>query len=459
MRHNLILSSDSYKSSHNVQYPPGIEFVLSYFESRGGAYDETVFFGLQYILKEYLSKPVTKEDLDEAEDIIRLHMGRNIFNYAGWKYIIEEHGGYLPLLIKAVPEGSVVDTKNVLMTAENTDPKCFWLTNYVEGLLAHVWYASTVATRSREMKKTILNGLEISGDPSLIDYKLHDFGFRGSTSLESAGIGGCAHLVNFKGTDNLPALRIARYYYGEEMAGRSINASEHSTITSWGREDEAKAYENMLDQWPSGTIACVSDSYDIYNACENIWGDQLREKVLSREGTLVARPDSGEPVEVLPRVMDSFERKFGYTTNKKGYKVLNPKVSVIQGDHVDEESLPTYIQCLLDNDVSVDNISFGSGGGLLQKLDRDTSKYAFKCSEVVVEGQPRAVYKQPVDCPWKTSKKGRLKLQRDGEGWKTISRYDSASFDGAHDELVEVYLNGNILVDQSFAEIRERAKV
>jgi len=277
---NPILLTDSYKYSHYKQYPPGTTKVYSYFESRGGDFDETLFFGLQYIIKKYMTTPITQIDIIEAREIIDAHMGPDLFNLEGWQHILEEHDGYLPLEIKAVPEGTLVPFRNVLMTVENTDPECYWLTNFMESLLVQVWYPMTVATLSHEMKKIILGSLRRSGDPSLIDFKLQDFGFRGVSSVESAAIGGLAHLVNFKGTDTIQALIAARDYYDEPMAGFSIPAAEHSTIISWGRDNEAEAFKNMLQQFPSGLVAVVSDSYDIMDACNFLWGKLLIVRVL-----------------------------------------------------------------------------------------------------------------------------------------------------------------------------------
>ena len=230
---NLLLLTDSYKVTHWRQYPQGTTRVHSYFESRGGEFAETVFFGLQYYLHNYLGHPVSQEDIEEADEFFAAHFGtRDLFNRAGWQHIVTNHGGYLPVVIRAVPEGTVVPTGNVLMTIENTDPVVPWLTNYLETLLVQVWYGTTVATLSREMKQLIQHYLEKTGDPTLIDFKLHDFGFLGVSSVESAAVGGAAHLVNFKGTDTMTALIAARDVYGEPMAGFSIPAAEHSTITS-----------------------------------------------------------------------------------------------------------------------------------------------------------------------------------------------------------------------------------
>ncbi|GAI78100.1 unnamed protein product, partial [marine sediment metagenome] len=204
---NIILLTDSYKVSHYKQYPKNTTNVYSYFESRGGEYNEVVFFGLQYIVKKYLTTPVTQQHVDEAATFLKDHFGtEELFNRKGWEYIVNNLDGKLPVRIKAVPEGTVVPTGNVLMTFESTDENCSWLTNYLETIGVQAWYGCTVATTSRDMKKTILEGLHKSGTPEQIDYKLHDFGFRGVSSVESAGIGGAAHLVNFKGTDTLAGL-------------------------------------------------------------------------------------------------------------------------------------------------------------------------------------------------------------------------------------------------------------
>ncbi len=263
MRGSLILKTDSYKVTHWRQYPPGTTGVYSYMESRGGRWPTSVFFGLQYLLREYVvGAVVTRPGIEEADEFFSQHLGdRSLFNREGWEYVLRVHGGRLPVRIKAVPEGSPVWNRNVLMTIENTDPRVPWLTNYLETLLVQVWYPTTVATQSREMKRIWQEYLVRTGDPSLIAFKLHDFGYRGSTSDESAALGGAAHLVNFTGTDNLAGCELAMRYYRAQMPGFSIPAAEHSTITAWGRERELEAYTNMLRAYPDAPlVAVVSDS-------------------------------------------------------------------------------------------------------------------------------------------------------------------------------------------------------
>lgn len=325
--------TDGYKHSHWMQYPPDTEKVYSFLESRGGDFQYSTVFGLQYILKRYLSgQVVTKEKIDKAEKYINAYFGNDkIFNREGWEYILNKWNGFLPIYIKAIPEGLLVPTGNVLMTIENLDNKCYWLTNFIETLLLQVWYPSTIAMQSREFKKQILGRLKNSGDPSTIDWKLHDFGFRGSTSVESSALGGAAHLLSFRGTDTLSAIEFIDEIYYDSMAGGSIPAAEHSTITSWGKERELEAYKNMLQQYPSGLVAVVSDSYDIFNACENLWGKELKNMILNRDGVLVIRPDSGEINQVLPKIMGILHKQFGAILNNKQYYVLNPHVRVIWG--------------------------------------------------------------------------------------------------------------------------------
>ena len=454
---NILLLTDSYKVSHHKQYPPKTETVYSYFESRGGEFDEIVFFGLQYLLKKYLSGVrVTGEMIDEAEALYREHFfgDGKLFNRAGWQHIVDTHGGRLPVRVKAVPEGSVVPVSNVMLTIENTDPRCYWLTNYLETLLVQVWYPTTVATQSRSMKSVINDYLHRTGDPAGLPFKLHDFGFRGVSSVETAAIGGAAHLLNFVGTDNVAGLWLAREFYGAKMPGFSIPAAEHSTITSWGRDREAAAYRNMLEQFPKGLVAVVSDSYDIFNACSEIWGRQLKGMVLDRDGTLVVRPDSGDPPQIVTQVLNLLGEAFGFRVNDKGYRVLDPHIRVIQGDGIDKAMLGRILEAITAAKWSADNLAFGSGGGLLQKLNRDTCRFAFKCSSAVVDGRPIDVFKEPKTDGGKRSKAGRLKLVRHGYSVATV-RDDGTNTDA--DLLEEVFVDGRLTREETLERVCARA--
>ena len=454
---NIILNVDSYKISHFKQYPDGTQFISSYIESRGGEYPFTLFFGLQMFLKE-LRAP-THDEVEYAGKLIEAHGYE--FNWDGWRAIADL--GYLPVRIQAVPEGTVLETKNVLVQVVNTDERFPWLTSYLEtAILRAVWYPTTVATRSKSIKNMLqMFAEQNSDDPGGIIFKLHDFGFRGVSSYESGSIGGIAHLVNFMGSDTIGALEYGRKYYHENVAGFSIPAAEHSTITSWGRDKEIDAYRNMLKQFakPGALVAVVSDSYDIYNAAQNIWGDALRQEVIDSGATIIVRPDSGDPTIVPVNVIEMLGERFGFTMNTKGYKVLPKCVRVIQGDGVNEESIETILTNLGHAGWSIDNIAFGMGGELLQTPNRDTLKFAMKASWIQQYEYTRDVFKDPVTDKGKRSKMGRLALIENeklaGPCYRTI-REDQYVY-GVKNLLVDVYRDGKLLKDYTLKEIRDRS--
>lgn len=439
--YNFILDTDSYKQSHFLQYPPNIKFVSSYIEGRKGMFKEYVSFGLQKYLMDLEAVRVTRAQVDEAEDVSTRH--GEPFNRKGWDRIVKAYDGRIPLIIEGVPDGTVVPIGSPILQVRNFDPELYWLTSFVETqMLRAMWYPSTVATISREIKKVIYRYLkETSDDPDgQISFKLHDFGARGVSSYESAGIGGAAHLVNFMGTDTMSALQVARDYYYEPMAGFSIPAAEHSTITSWGSTKEIDAYANMLEKFggPGKLVAVVSDSYDIYNAVETIWGEALKDQVESMGGTLVIRPDSGDPVTVILRVLAILESKFPVTVNSKGYKVLPPFLRIIQGDGVDYNSIAEILHQMKLSGWSAENIAFGMGGALLQKVNRDTLSFAMKCNAISFGEDWVPVQKKPKTDASKASKAGRL----DAAEWGFRTMYDT-----------------NCLIHDTLTQVRERAKI
>lgn len=455
----MILNTDSYKYSHKKQFPANSEYINYYIEARDTTAN-IVFFGLQAFIKEYLLKPITIDQINEAEEIVTAH-GLTFYR-EDWELIVKEYGGYLPISISAVPEGTVVPGGNVLLQVINTDKRFFWLPGFIEtAMLRAIWYPSTVATISREVKKNILQALRESSDraESQIDFKLHDFGARGSTSREASMLGGMAHLVNFKGTDTISAIVGARSYYNEPMAGFSIPASEHSTIITWGKDAEADAYKNMINQFgkPGSMFACVSDSYDINHATDVIWGKQLKQKVIDSAATLVVRPDSGNPTTVPITTVKQLIYNFGYYINNKGFKVLPDNIRVIQGDGLTPETIKILLKNMLDAKLSIDNIAFGMGAGLLQNVNRGTFNFAMKASAIISDNRVTEIYKNPVSGD-KKSKAGLLKLVNvvgcHYSGFKTVK----------HDEegknlLQEVYRNGLTFNETSFSDIRKRAKV
>jgi nicotinamide phosphoribosyltransferase len=466
-RLNNLLNTDSYKASHWLQYPPGTDATFFYVESRGGLYDRTLFFGLQTILKQYVATPITHADIAEAREVFAAH--GEPFNEAGWRYVVERHGGHVPIRIRAVPEGTVVPTHHALVTIESTDPDAYWVPSYFETLLLRLWYPVTVATISWHIKQTIRQFLERTSDDPVqqLAFKLHDFGARGVSSAESAGLGGAAHLVNFSGTDNVLALLAVRAHYHEPMAGFSIPAAEHSTITSWGREHEVDAYRNMLRQFakPGSVVAVVSDSYDIYYAIREYWGKTLKDEVIKSGATLVVRPDSGDPAQVVHQCLVLLDEAFGHTVTSKGYKVLN-HVRVIQGDGINPHSIRAILERATSAGYATDNLTFGMGGGLLQQLHRDTQKFALKCSAARIDGRWIDVYKEPVTDKGKQSKRGRMTLLRHRElgSFLTVpvspeatSLADVVKPPGYEDAMVTVWENGKLLRDWTFAEVRSRA--
>lgn len=454
----LILRSDGYKVTQWLQYPPDTDTISSYIEARGGG-ENSVFFGLQAFIKEYLLTPITMADIDFAEAMLLPYIG--YFNREGWEHIVNEYGGYVPVTIEAVPEGTVMPTSNIQVQVANIGgPATMWVTSYIEtALLRGVWYPSTVATKSWNIKQHLLNAINVSSDvpaEELITFMLHDFGARGVSSGESAVLGGMAHLLNFRGTDTMEGMYGAyKYYKGVDVAN-SIPASEHSTMTSWGRENESTAYKNMLEVF-SGEgklLAVVSDSYDIYHAVRHIWGEELKEQVINNGGRIVIRPDSGSPFVVPIEVIKILMEQFGYTINSKGYKVLPDFIRVIQGDGITEETMPRIIINMIDNNLSIENIAFGMGGGLLQEPGRDDYQYAMKASaRKDTNGVWHDVFKDPLHGN-KVSKKGRLGITTQcGLGSCSYRTLRKEYIKEGYDLLEPVYITGKLLRDTSFEEV------
>ena len=558
MKKNIVTLTDSYKMTHHNQYPEGTEYVYSYFEARPGSkFDKTTFFGLQYLIKNWLlGEVVTKEGIDRAEKLTTRHFGNDkVFNRARWDYIVEEHNGRLPIEIKAVKEGSVIPIDNVMMTVVNTDPNCHWLTNHLETLLCQVWYPSTVATLSRTLHEMFDKYLDDTSDSKDgIDFMLHDFGMRGTSSMESAGIGGAGHLLNFLGTDTVIAMEYIEEYYGGIETGFSIPATEHSVMTAQGREGERAVIQQLLDNHPTGLLSVVSDSYDIYNCVDKYYGVDFKEQILAREGKFVVRPDSGNPVKVVcgsldiqdwSKYLENYKddqevldielkkfikdvawdtvtdetphgergddytvikymlfgkvyeakveidwnrydkqyyyvdgadieynkeieltledegllnilyRRFGGTINSKGYKVLNPKVGLIWGDGIDIAGINRVLEAAKKIGFAAENLVFGMGGGLLQKINRDTQRFAFKSSAQMRNGVWHDVYKDPIDGS-KSSKRGRLVLLQNEEGEFVTSALIEGNEKG--NLLETVYLNGELLIEYDFDEVRANSK-
>lgn len=422
---------------------------------------KSFFFGLQMLLKDNFLNPITRADVDEAEAIITAH--GEPFNRKDWDLLVDRYEGKFPLEIQAVPEGTFVPTRNVMLQVRNTDPDFYWLTTFVETVLVHLWFSSTVATRSAECRNVITKWMKKSSDldpvgPN-IEFRLHDFGYRGTSSVQSAAAGGIAHLVNFMGTDTVAALVAGRRYYNCDMAGFSIPASEHSVITFWGEGNELEAQRNMIRNFlgDGKIMASVSDSFDIFDCCRRIWGQELRDDIMNSGGTVVVRPDSGDPVEVGAAVTKILDEQFGSTVNSKGFKVLHPSIRGIQGDGVSLEMIDQFLERIVSEGYSVENWSFGMGGQLLQVMDRDVCRFAFKASAISKDYTPTGwipFRKNPITDPGKNSKSGRLALVRENGEIQTIQEEDLGNRTNV---LRTVYRNGELLIDEDLDTIRQRA--
>lgn len=445
---NPILATDSYKFSHFMQYPPGSEYVTSYVEARGSKIEgitDVVMFGLQAFINEVLNVRITRQHVEEAKTFCEKHGVP--FNYEGWMIIVNDHNGYIPVSIEAVPEGTPIPLGNVMIQVVNNDARLPWVTSYIETLLlSYVWYGSTVATLSREIKREIKKYLDISSDnpEAELPFKLHDFGYRG-VAAGAAGLGAAAHLVNFMGTDTVAGIEFAQKNYNADVCGFSISASEHSTMTSWGEENEYEAYKNMVKQYakPGAIFACVIDSYNTFAAID-MWAKEidpetnmtLLDQVKAAGATVVLRPDSGDPVAMPVDVIKRLMERVGFYENSKGYRVLPDHVRVIQGDGIDAADVRAILFQLKMNRISGSCIAFGMGGGLLQKVNRDTFKFAMKANEIIVNGSSRHVVKNPVTDSGKKSKAGVQILLRDKDGNYETIRKDMYDDQYADRELV-----------------------
>jgi len=476
MNTNIIMMADSYKYSHWKQYPNNMVSMFDYAEARSGkVYPATVFFGLQYYINEYLMKPLTVNDVYEAKDFAQEH--GIPFNLDGWMHILNEHDGFLPVEIRAVKEGTLVPTGNALFTIESTDKKVPWIAGFLETLLMKVWYPCNVATRSFYVKESIARFWADTVDPEEqfgINFAYHNFGDRGSSSPESAGIGGLAHLTQFMGTDNFDALRYAKVY-GEKVIGFSIPATEHSSTTAWGQENELQMIMNHIEtNKGSDIIAAVCDSYDYLATVKAVTSGEFKSKIESPDyPKFVIRPDSGDPIEMVDATLAIMEMNgVELTVNSKGYKVFN-KYGIIWGDGIDNVVIEKLLNLLKKRGFAASNIAFGSGGWLMQQHDRDTQAWAVKCSSITVDtGSPiedgagkfsweeflveRDVFKDPITAPNKKSKKGVLTLwyNKATKTYFTDSR--SMDTDGqVIDCLNIVYRNGKAPNQVTFTEVRE----
>ena len=476
MSRSLLTRTDVYKFGHKDQYPPGTNKVYSYLESRGSredGLDYTVFFGLQYYLQRYLSRPITHDDVDEYEEIAGGILGPNNINTRQFRELADL--GYIPLKIKAVPEGTVCSLKNVLMTVTNTHPDFAWLVNYTETLLMKLWLPITVASNSYRFRR-MFNGFadRTVGNRDHVPFQLHDFGYRGCGSEESASIAGAAHLLSFLGTDTTAAVCFLRNYYDaancERPIGLSVPASEHSVMCAWDDQNEdVAAIENMLNVYPEGIVSIVSDTYNLWTTITEYYCNRFKDIIMSRDGKVVVRPDSGDPPNIIcgdpagdtleeqMGVIRLLDRGFGSQMNEFGFRELDPHIGAIYGDAIFYERAQQILSRLAGMNYASNNIVFGSGGLLLNQWSRDTLKMAIKAAYCEVGGTPRPIEKQPVTDLGKKSKKGLLRLEREetelGVSYRTHDNCTPEEEEGG--VLEPVFIDGKLVRFQNLDNVRE----
>lgn len=490
---NAALLCDFYKVAHREQYPDKTEVVYSTWTPRSGKHslgvDKTVAFGFQGFVKEYLLDFFNEEFFAKPKDEVISEYSRVLKFALGVQnphvsHIEELHDlGYLPIKIDALREGTLVPFRVPMLTIENTDPRFFWLTNYLETLASTtLWKPATTASIARKYKQ-LLNkfALETTGSTMGTEFQGHDFSMRGMSGLEDAARSGAGHLVaGFVGTDTIPAIMYAEQYYNanieSELVGCSVNATEHSVMCAGGKEDERETYRRLIeDTYPTGILSIVSDTWDLWNTLENII-PSLKESILARDGgpesldKVVIRPDSGDPANILCGDASSTDRRaqkgviellydtFGGTINEQGYKVLNPSIGAIYGDAITLERCEDICQRLKDNGYASTNVVFGIGSYTYQYITRDTLGFAMKATSVTVDGEEKAIFKDPVtDDGIKKSAVGRVTVHEYPSG--VISYEDESTQESTPNKsanlLEPLFLNGKLLRDQSLNSIRE----
>ena len=469
---NLLTQTDVYKFGHRNQYPPGTEFISSYLESRGSEFDDweqVVFFGLQYYLETYLREAITTNDVHEFLDVAEAILGVRLPDKQLFELV---ECGCLPVSIRALPEGAVAKPHVPLMTIENTRPGFGWFVNYLETLLMKLWSPITVASHGLQYRRLFEKFADLTCDElDHVPFQMHDFGYRGVSSEESAAIAGAAHLVNFQGTDNTAAfVLLARVYNGGRLngVGTSVPASEHSVMCAWSPEnDDRAAVENMLKIYPTGIVSIVADTFDLWRVVCDYIGGEFKDLVLARDGKTVIRPDSGDPAKIVcgdpnandPRVRAGVLRllddAFGSTVNSKGYRVLNPKVGLIYGDGIHFDRAQEILEQMKSLGYASSNIAFGSGGRLLNYWSRDTLKMAIKASWCSVNGVDRDLQKSPVTGRNKKSKRGRLRVDLIDSKWKVTERCTASQAAGG--ALEEVYREGRV-AETTLSDVRTRVQ-
>lgn len=448
-----LIKTDSYKAGHFRMYQPH-RYMTAYMEARKGYPgmndNRIVHAGIQYSIDNFLTTPITMNDIQEAEEFYNTHgVMRSPYPWPRDLLVdaVKENGGYIPIKVRALKEGTVIlaRTPQVVFEAEGKYSRL--VTFYETAMMEHVWYMSTVATLSRHCKEMIRRAFDKTVDPEnfwKLQYRLHDFGYRGTTCGEQAMIGGFAHLYNFDGTDTMPAAWYSRQLLSKGVPNFdcSIPATEHSVMCSWPTELEA--VQNMIENFGDGTFATVADTYNYDHYLATVL-PVAAPVVKAMGGYMVVRPDSGDPVECVLKALRAAAKHFGYTTNRKGFMVIN-NAGVIQGDGIDISVIGLILDAVIAAGFSVENVAFGMGGGLLQKVNRDTMSYAMKLSLLETEdGTIRNIMKAPATDMGKSSFPGSFSVYRQktelSENLPVIHRLNSKN---EEDQLITYWDSGPI---------------
>lgn len=456
---------DAYKLGHMCQYPQDTEYVYSVLQLRSDKnFKQVPIVGLQYLIKEYLMQPILEEDVKELIEESKL-MG--IYHpETETKLMALVELGYLPIEIKALPEGSIVEMPNAICTIQNTVKGFHWCVGMVETLLLKWWSALTTSACSFEYRKLVNKYFrETSDNDFLQPFAVHDFGSRGCQAPEDASFTGMAHLLNFDGSDTIVAMPLIRKYYNAQgMVGCSVPASEHSVMCSFGREDEIKAFEHMMDTYPTGIVSIVSDTYNWYDVMDKMTLD-LKDKIMARDGKVVFRPDSGNPYEIICGIspmrgtamtygskqlggIRALDKVFGHTINSKGYKVLDSHVGLIYGDGMYLERFEKTLETLKHLGYSAENLVIGVGG-ILRNHSRDTLGAAFKATCVCRNGVWTPIMKDPITDQGKKSYKGFVYVS------KQDGKYVTSNQETSENLLTTVFKDGKIIKDYTWEEIKE----
>lgn len=481
---NSLLNTDGYKVDHRRQYPAGTTLVYSNWtprKSRIPEIDEVVFFGLQYFIKHYLLEDFRANFFQRPKEEVLRTYKRRIDAYLGPNAVGTDHIaalhdlGYLPMVIKALPEGSCVPLRVPMCTMYNTKPEFFWLTNYFETLLSTtLWLPCNSATIAREYRKKLDRyAAATSSAEGFVDWQAHDFSMRGMGGAEAAMLSGAGHLLSFLGTDTIPAIEFLEQYYNvnaeQETVGGSVAATEHSVMCMGTDSGEQDTFERLITEiYPGGIVSVVSDTWDLWKVLTE-YLPNLKEKVLSRDGKLVIRPDSGDPADILCGDPDAPEgparegvirllwKTFGGTTNSKGFRELDSHIGAIYGDSISLERAEQICSRLKANGFATTNVVLGIGSYTYQYNTRDTFGFAMKATYGEVNGKGRAIFKDPItDDGTKRSAKGLMKItKQDGR----FVLHDQVGWDQEREgELREVFRDGRLLIDDSLSAIRERMR-